>query len=98
MHAKGGHMIRRTTSLSAALGVALSPIPMADEFLLLPVYALLTTRIGKQHGLARQQIPWRPVTATAVAGLAARAAINITVSYIPGVAAVANAVSAVALT
>ena len=91
-------LIRRTSILTAALGVILSPIPLADELLLLPIYGVMTTRIGKVHGLAGRQIPWRPIAATAVAGLAARAAVNVTVSYIPGVAAAANAVSAVALT
>jgi uncharacterized protein (DUF697 family) len=91
-------VIRRTSILTAALGVILSPIPLADELLLLPIFGLMTTRIGKQHGLTSRGIPWKPVGATAVAGLAARAAINVTVSYIPGIAAAANAVSAIALT
>src|SRR5215472_6997913 len=91
-------VVRRTSILTAGLGVILSPLPLADELLLLPIYALMTRRIGKEHGLPAAQIPWKPVTATAIAGLAARAAVNITVSYIPGVAAVANAISAAALT
>ncbi len=91
-------LIRRTSLFSAALGVVLSPIPLADELLLLPIYGVMTARIAKRRGLAYANIPWRPVVATAVAGLAARAAVNVTVSYIPGVAAVANAVSAAALT
>jgi uncharacterized protein (DUF697 family) len=91
-------LIRRASILSAALGVVLSPIPLADELLLLPIYGVMTARIARQRGLAAKGIPWRPVMATAAAGLAARAAVNVTVSYIPGVAAFANAVSAVALT
>jgi uncharacterized protein (DUF697 family) len=91
-------LIRRTSLVSAALGVVLSPIPLADELLLLPIYGFLATRIGKDHLLSIGQIPWKPIGATAVAGLAARAAVNLTVSYIPGLAAVANAVSALALT
>src|SRR5579859_3055092 len=91
-------VIRRTSLVTAVLGVVLSPIPLADELLLLPIYVHLTRRIGKERGLPPDQIPWKPVATTAIAGLAARAAVNITVSYIPGVAAVANAVSAVALT
>src|SRR5260370_34984171 len=91
-------VIRRTSILTAALGVILSPIPLADELLLLPIFGVMTTRIGKEHGLLSREIPWRPVAATAFAGLAARAAINVTVSYIPGIAAAANAVRAIALT
>lgn len=91
-------LIRRTSIASAAVGVVLSPIPLADELVLLPMYAVMTTRIAKQNQLPLSRVPWRPVLATAVAGLAARAAVDVTVSYIPVVAAVANAVSAVALT
>jgi uncharacterized protein (DUF697 family) len=91
-------LIRRTSLLTAALGVVLSPIPLADELLLLPIYGVLTSRIAKKHALPIAQLPWKPICATAFAGLAARAAVNITVSYIPGVAAAANAASAVALT
>ncbi|MEO6420934.1 MAG: hypothetical protein ABIP39_16090 [Polyangiaceae bacterium] len=80
------------------IGVVLSPIPLADELALLPVYGLMTSRIGTHHGLERSEVPWRPIALTAFAGLAARAAINLTVSFIPGVAAVANAASAAALT
>jgi uncharacterized protein (DUF697 family) len=98
MNSNVDRVVRRTSVLTAALGVILSPIPLADELLLLPIYGVMVARIGKAHGLSSGQIPWKPVVATAVAGLAARAAVNVTVSYIPGVAAVANAVSAVALT
>jgi uncharacterized protein (DUF697 family) len=91
-------LIRRTTILTGALGVVLSPIPLADEILLLPIYAVMTTRIGKDHGIKARALPWKPICATALSGLAARAAINVTVSYIPGVAAAANAATAVALT
>jgi uncharacterized protein (DUF697 family) len=91
-------VIRKTSIVGFGLGVVLSPIPLADEILLLPVYAWMTAKIGAQHGLSLRKIAWRPITSTVVAGLAARAAINVTVSFVPGVAAVANAVSAAALT
>jgi len=91
-------LIRRTSIATGALGVILSPIPLADELLLLPIYAFLSMRIGKDHSLDARAMPWRPICATAIAGLAARAAVNVTVSYIPGVAAAANAATAVALT
>jgi len=90
--------VRWTGLASAALGVVLSPVPLADELLLAPVYGLMTLRIAKHHGLAVRRIPWSPIATTTLAGLMARAAVNVTVSYIPGVAAAANAVSAVALT
>jgi uncharacterized protein (DUF697 family) len=91
-------LIRRTSIATGALGVILSPIPLADELLLLPIYAVMSSRIGKDHSLDVRAMPWKPICATAIAGLGARAAVNVTVSYIPGVAAAANAVTAVALT
>ena len=91
-------VITRTSVIGFGLGVVFSPIPLADELLLLPIYAVMTTRIARHHGLSFRQIAWRPILSTAAAGLAARAALNLTVSFIPGVAAVANALSAAALT
>src|SRR4051812_17093059 len=90
--------VRRTSMVACAIAVVLSPVPLADEIALLPVFGVMATRIGKARGLAPRALPWKPLASTAVAALAARAAINVTVSYIPGVAAVANAVSAVTLT
>lgn len=91
-------VVLRTTVASAALGVVLSPIPLADELVLLPVYGLMATRIGRAHGLGLTSVPWRPIFAAVAAGLASRAAVNVAFAFIPGVAAVANAVSAAALT
>jgi len=43
-------------------------------------------------------VPWKPIFTAVTAGLASRAAVNVAFALIPGVAAVANAVSAAALT
>jgi uncharacterized protein (DUF697 family) len=91
-------IILQTTIASGALGVILSPIPLADELLLVPIYAVMTARIGRARGLRLGSVPWSPIGAAIVGGLAARAAANVSFAFIPGVAAVANAVSAVALT
>jgi len=81
-----------------ALAAVLSPLPLADELVFVPVYGVMAARIGKHHGLATRDVPWRPIVTTALAALGARAAVNVTVSYIPGVAAVANAISAATVT
>jgi uncharacterized protein (DUF697 family) len=91
-------IVLQTSVASAALGVVLSPIPFADELLLVPVYGVMAARIGSAHGLGVTEIPWKPIAGAIVAGLASRAAVNATVGFIPGVAAIANAVSAAALT
>jgi len=91
-------VILQTTVASAALGVVLSPIPFADELLLVPIYGVMAARIGRVHGLGLAGVPWRPIGGAIAAGLAARAAANAAFAFIPGVAAAANAVSAAALT
>jgi uncharacterized protein (DUF697 family) len=91
-------VIWKTTFASAALGVVLSPIPLADELLLVPIYGVMTARIGKARGVALHKVPWKPLGTAILAGLAARAAANVGFAFIPGVAAVANAISAAALT
>jgi len=90
--------IRRASFTTAAIAVVLSPIPLADELALLPLYGVLTVRIARARGVTLRAVPWRPIALTALAGLGARAALNLTVSYIPFVAAAANAASGVALT
>jgi uncharacterized protein (DUF697 family) len=92
--------IRRTSVASAVIGAVLSPIPLVDELVLMPVYLGMAARIAKLHDLRGKgrAVPWRPIAWTTVNGLLARAAANVAVSYIPGVAAVANAASAALLT
>jgi uncharacterized protein (DUF697 family) len=91
-------VIMQTTVASVALGVILSPIPLADELLLVPIYGVMTARIGKARGVSLLAVPWRPIGTAVLAGLAARAAANVGFAFVPGVAAVANAISAAALT
>ena len=90
--------IHGTSAVAAGIAAILSPIPLLDELILFPAYGLLAKRIGKAHGLAWSSLPLRPIARTAFNGLVARAGLNLLVAYIPGVAAVANAASAVALT
>ncbi len=91
-------LVARTSFVAGAIAVVLSPVPLADEIAFLPIFGVMASRIAKTHGLALREMPWRPIAATTVAALAARATLNVAVSYIPGVAAVANAVSAVTVT
>jgi uncharacterized protein (DUF697 family) len=90
--------INKTSAAAAAIAAVLSPVPMADELVMLPLFGFLARRIAREHGLSASKTPWRPLFGTAVKGLAARAAVNLAVAFVPGVAAVANATSAVGLT
>ena len=98
MDPRVARIVHRTGVLNAVIGVVLSPIPLADELVLFPIFGWMTKRIAAIHELPADRIPWKPIMTTRIAALAARAAVNVGVSYIPGVAAVANAVSAFALT
>jgi uncharacterized protein (DUF697 family) len=91
-------VILQTTIASVVLGVILSPIPLADELLLFPIYGVMTARIGKARGVSLLAVPWKPIGTAVLAGLAARAAANVGFAFLPGIAAVANAISAAALT
>jgi uncharacterized protein (DUF697 family) len=91
-------MVHGTSAVTAVVAAVLSPIPLVDELVLMPVYGAMATRIGRLHGLSPGAMPWRPIFSTTLNGLVARALANLTVSYIPGVAAAANAASAVLLT
>lgn len=89
----------RVTGLTAtALGVVLSPIPFADELLLVPVYGAMTFAIGAANGVGVAEVPWRKVGGAIAGGLAARAVANLAFAFIPGVSALSNAVSAAVLT
>jgi uncharacterized protein (DUF697 family) len=91
-------IVDQSSAVAAGLGVVLSPIPFADEALLLPVLGAMTLRIGRVYGLGWKEVPWKAIAKTAVGGLAARATVNLGVAYIPFVAAAANAASAATLT
>ncbi len=91
-------LIHKTSAWCAGLGVALSPIPLVDEIALFPVYSVFSSRIGKRHGLAWGQLPWRPILKSTFAGLVARGAVNVTMAFIPGVSAVTSGATAAALT
>jgi len=91
-------IVRRTTVASAVVGAVLSPIPLVDELVLLPVYLRMAAKIGGTHDLKLRDVPWRPIGWTTVNGLLARAGANVAVSYLPGVAAAANAATAAVLT
>ena len=59
---------------------------------------MLAARIARAHGLAARALPWGAIGKSIVGGLAARGVVNLGVALVPGVAAVANALTAVALT
>ena len=97
MISKVRNAIRISGIVSAGVAAVLSPIPLADEIMMLPILTALTLRIGSAHELPLGEIPWKPVGVAAAKALGARAVGNLAVAGFPGVALIANAVSAYAL-
>ncbi|MBN9161610.1 MAG: hypothetical protein BGO98_34910 [Myxococcales bacterium 68-20] len=93
MRAVGGASVA-----AAGVAVMLSPIPLADELALLPVYAWLTARIAHARGRRVRDLPGGPLAKAALVGLGVRAALNAPLAGVPGVAAAMNAATAVGLT
>jgi uncharacterized protein (DUF697 family) len=91
-------IINRASVVNALIAAVTSPVPLLDELIFAPGFVFMAARIGRKQGVSLVKMPWRPIGGTIVTGLAARAAINVAVSYIPGVAAALNAVTAVTLT
>jgi uncharacterized protein (DUF697 family) len=98
MNGKVKVAIRVSGLTATALGVVLSPIPLADELVLVPVYGAMAAAIGRANGRSPLEVPWAKVAAAIGGGLAVRGAANLAFAFIPGVAAAANAVSAAVLT
>ena len=93
-----GRTSATASAASALIAVLLSPIPLADELVLVPVYASVVARLARIHRVTLSTVPWRAFAATTWNGLLARAAVNIAVGFVPVVATIANATTASALT
>jgi Ca2+-transporting ATPase len=91
-------LARRAAIESAIIAAVLSPVPFADELALVPYYGLLGARVARRRELAVAKVPWRPMAVSVGKGLAARGVVSFGISFIPGVDAVVNAVSAATLT
>jgi uncharacterized protein (DUF697 family) len=90
-------IVRAAEIGAAAVAALLSPVPLADELVMGPALLGIAAVIGHEHGLTLVDLPWGTLAVAAMAGLTARAGLNLATSALPGVAAVANAVTAFAL-
>lgn len=88
-------LVHKTSVVSATIGVVLSPIPLLDELVLIPVYAAMTKKIAKHHAV--EKVPWRPFAKSATAGLIARGIVNLAFVAIPGVSTAVDAATAAGL-
>jgi uncharacterized protein (DUF697 family) len=98
MKASVERIVDQSSVVAAGLAVVLSPLPLIDEAVLMPLLGTMALRIGREHGLAWREVPWKSFAKTAVGGLLARATLTFGVAYLPFVAAATNAASAATLT
>jgi hypothetical protein len=98
MTPRANTIVRAAEIGTAAIAAILSPIPLADELVMAPALLGVAAVVGRERGLALVELPWGTLAGAAAAALAARAALNLSTSYLPGVAAVANAATAFVLT
>jgi uncharacterized protein (DUF697 family) len=89
-------LVHKTSIVSATIGVVLSPVPLLDELVLIPVFAAMTKRIARAHAIDR--VPWKPIAKSTAVGLVARGLVNIAFVAIPGVSTAVDAATAAALT
>ncbi len=89
-------VVHRTSVASATIGIVLSPVPLLDELVLIPVLAAMTKRIARAHGIDR--VPWRPIRKSTAVGLVARGLVNAVFIPVPGVSTAVDAATAAALT
>jgi uncharacterized protein (DUF697 family) len=93
-----GRTSATASAASAAIAVLLSPIPLLDEVVLVPVYASVVARLARIHRVPLSVVPWRAFAASTFNGLLARAGVNLAVAIVPIVSAVADAATASTLT
>ena len=89
-------VVHKTSMVSAAIGVVLSPVPLLDELALIPLYAAMTKRIARVHAVER--VPWKPIAKSTAVGLVARGFVNALFAVLPGVSTAVDAATAAALT
>jgi heavy metal translocating P-type ATPase len=90
--------IHRSSWLAATLGAIASPLPLLDELILFFIYINLWHRLGTEHGLSWQRLPWRRGLPAIGEGLALRGLAMLPVSWVPGLAAVTSSATAAVLT
>jgi len=72
--------VHTTSAVAAGIAALLSPIPLGDEIVFVPMYGWLARRMARSHGLGWMATPWRAMARTTFNGLVARGTINLAVS------------------
>lgn len=90
--------IRRASVAAAGISVVFSPVPLVDELVLAVMYTWVTVSVAHARGKPVREVPWGPLAKTALVGLVVRGGIDAPAGQIPGLTALVNATTAVALT
>jgi uncharacterized protein (DUF697 family) len=92
----------RTTNfysgVSAVAAFVTQPIPALDELVVVPIHYRLCSRLARERGIPKKDLPWKQIRKIIWYGAGARLAANFSLGLVPVVGMFSNAITAIALT
>jgi hypothetical protein len=83
---------------SAGVAFLFGSLPLLDEVVVVPVHYTLIVRLARMRRFPLRRLPWRQLQRIVWYGAGARTALGLSLTLIPLAGAVANWVTAIALT
>jgi uncharacterized protein (DUF697 family) len=83
---------------SAVVAFVTQPVPALDELIVVPIHYRLCTRLAREHGVAKKDLPWKQIRKIIWYGAGARLVGNFSLGIVPVVGMFSNAITAIALT
>ncbi len=98
MDQQSRRLTNRCAGVAAVASFLAQPIPAADELIVVPVHYWLVTRMARQRGVKKRDLPWKSIKKIIWYGAATRLVFNFSLGLVPVVGAFSNSVTAIALT
>jgi uncharacterized protein (DUF697 family) len=98
MEPKSRRITNVYSGVAAVTAFVTQPVPLLDEFVVVPIHYALVTRLAIARGFPLLKLPWRSIQKIIWWGAGARLVANISLGLVPVAGAFANSVTAMALT
>jgi uncharacterized protein (DUF697 family) len=98
MTAKPSRITNFYSGASAVVAFVTQPVPALDELVVVPIHYRLCTRLARERGVPKKDLPWKQIRKIIWYGAGARLAANLSLGLVPVVGMFSNAVTAIALT
>jgi len=98
MEPKSRKLTNRASAATAVVAIIAQPIPAGDELILIPIHYWFVRRMARLRGVPKRDLPYKSIRKIIWYGAGARLVANFSFGIIPFLGAVANAVTAIALT